>query len=506
MTESVMAAATGLQPKGGREGQSDVSRSQAAEPHQSHDGAAARSESLASGSAAGLAYRQFIASKAPAAVASGVDAGPMCGAMFDYQRDATAFCLKQGRAALFLDTGLGKTICELEFARQAAEATNGRALILTPLAVAKQIEREAQRFGFGAAVIREQSDARDGISICNYDRLDKLDLDEFGGVILDESSIVKNFAGKTARSLISAVSSHRFRLAATATPAPNDHMELGQHAELLGIMDSVEMLSRFFINDASTASQQWRIKKHAEDAFWDWMASWCRAAETPADLGYDASRFVLPPLNTVSHRVSGTNLKLDGLFATEMSATSMFDLKRQTAAVRADGVASLVCGSPESWLVWCDTDAEADALKAAIGADAVEIRGSHAAELKEARVLDFVTGKTRVLISKPSILGYGLNFQHCANMAFVGRSFSYEAWYQAVRRCWRFGQTKPVNVHLMVAEGEDQIGRVIARKEADHAKMKAAMRAAMLRANGRSVKTKVAYEPNYKARVPAWLG
>lgn len=450
-------------------------------------------------------YREFLSAKAPRSIASGMDAGPMNPAVFDYQQDATAFCLRQGRAALFLDTGLGKTICELEFATQAAKATNGRALILTPLAVAKQIEREAERFGFNATVIREQSDARDGISICNYDRLDKLDLGEFGGVVLDESSIVKSFAGKTARSLISAVAGHRFRLAATATPAPNDHMELGQHAELLGIMDSVEMLSRFFINDTSTASQQWRIKRHAEDAFWDWMASWSRAAETPADLGYDASRFVLPDLKTVSHRVSGTNLKLDGLFATEVSATNMFDLKRQTAAVRADGVAGLVHGSKDAWLIWCDTNEEADALKAAIGPEAAEIRGNDTTEAKEGRVLDFVSGKTRVLISKPSILGYGLNFQHCANMAFVGRSFSYEAWYQAVRRCWRFGQTRPVTVHLMVAEGEDQIGRVIARKEADHAKMKAAMRAAMLRANGRAVETKIAYAPKYEARMPAWL-
>lgn len=451
-------------------------------------------------------YAAFLANKAPVAHASGIEPGEITAPLFDFQRAATEFCLRQGRAGLFLDTGLGKTICELEFAAQAARATNGRALVLTPLAVARQIEREAHRFGYEARVIREQSEARDGINICNYDRLDKLDADAFAAIVLDESSILKAFSGKTSRALIDAFRDHRFRLAATATPAPNDHMELGQHAEFLGVMSGNEMLSRFFINDTSTASQQWRLKRHAVDQFYDWMASWSRMAQSPDDLGFDGSRFVLPELRVIKHRAMGADVRpiAGSLFAVETSATAVHDVKRQTTKHRADKLAELVAGGADAWVVWCDTDYEADALSARIPG-AVEVRGSHPVELKEERLAAFASGEARVIISKPSICGYGLNWQHCARMAFVGRSFSYEAWYQAVRRCWRFGQTQPVEAHVMVAEGEDQIGRVIDRKSADHQRMKAAMADAMRRAMGRASDRRRAYEPTHEGRLPAWL-
>ena len=451
-------------------------------------------------------YADFLASKAPRVDAVGMKPFPMHGAMFDYQVQVTGFCLEQGRAGLFLDTGLGKTICELEYAIQAAEATNGRALILTPLAVARQIEREAARFGFGARVIRDQSEARAGISICNYDRLDRLDPDWFGAVVLDESSILKSFAGRTSRALIETFAGHRFRLAATATPAPNDHMELGQHAEFLGLMSSLEMLSRWFINDTSTASQTWRLKGHAEESFWDWMASWSRCASSPADLGFDGSKHVLPPLNVYRHQTYGdVRPSIGALFGVDTSATAIFDVKRQTSAARADAVAALVHAEPgEAWVVWCDTDDEANALVARIPG-AVEVRGSMTADAKEAALAAFAEGEAQVIISKPRICGYGLNWQHAARMAFAGRSFSYEAWYQAVRRCWRFGQARPVDVHLIVAEGEDQIGRVIDRKTEDHARMKAAMAKAMHRAMGASAINKVPYAPTHQGRLPAWL-
>lgn len=451
-------------------------------------------------------YLQFLASKAPRAMATGIDAKDMPAHLFDYQADVTRFCLKQGRAGLFLDTGLGKTVCELEFAHQAAEATNGRALLLTPLAVARQIEREGLRFGYECRVIRDQSEARAGINICNYDRLDKLDAGAFGAVVLDESSILKAFTGATTRALIQAFAGTRFRLAATATPAPNDHMELGQHADFLGVMPAIEMLMRWFINDTSTASQQWRLKRHGEHDFWDWMASWSRCAETPADLGYDASRFILPPLNIHRHKVAGDTRPAAGsLFMEDVSATNMFAIKRQTADARADAVAALVNAEPgEAWVIWCDTDAEADALNARIP-EAVEVRGSHSIDLKEERLAAFAAGQARILISKPSICGYGCNWQHAARMAFVGRSFSYEAWYQAVRREWRFGQARPVDVHIAVAEGEDQIGRVIERKAEDHNRMKRAMADAMRRGRASSSQVKVPYNPTYKGRLPAWL-
>lgn len=453
-------------------------------------------------------YAIFLAGKAPRAIASGMTPHAMHGAMFDYQQAVTGFCLEQGRAGLFLDTGLGKTICELEWALQAGDATNGRALILTPLAVARQIEAEANRFGGfgGARVIREQSEARAGISICNYDRLDKLDLDSFGAVVLDESSILKSFSGKTSRALINACASHRFRLAATATPAPNDHMELGQHAEFLGIMSAMEMLARFFINDTSTASQQWRIKRHGEEAFWNWMASWSRCAGTPEDLGFDGSRHVLPALEIIRHKAAGdVRAPIGGLFAADISATTLHDVKRQTAEARADAVAALVAAEPnEAWVVWCDTDYEADALAARMP-HAVEVRGSMTTDAKEDALAAFAEGQAKIIITKPAICGYGLNWQHAARMAFAGRSFSYEAWYQAVRRSWRFGQSRPVHVHLIVAEGEDQIGRVIDRKAGDHETMKRAMAAAMKRAMGRSSEVKVPYNPTHKGKMPSWL-
>lgn len=452
-------------------------------------------------------YASFLASKAPIAIASGLSITPdLNPAMFPHQRDCVEFGLRQGRWGLFLDTGLGKTLCELEWAKHAAAATNGRALILAPLAVAQQIAHtEARKWGYeNVHLIRDGAEARDGINVCNYDRLDRLDPDDFGAVALDESSILKSFTGKTTRRLIQAFADHRFRMCATATPAPNDHMELGNHAEFLGLMTGQEMLSRWFINETDTASQHWRLKGHAQEAFWDWVSSWARMAETPADLGHDASAYVLPPLRVHRHKAAGdVRAPIGALFATDVSATSLHYVKRQTADARAAVAAALV-PADEPCLIWCDTDYEADAIKARLS-DAAEVRGSHTADKKEATLAAFTEGRARVLITKPSVAGFGMNWQHCATMIFVGRSFSYEAWYQAVRRCWRFGQSRPVDCHLIVAEGEEQIGRVIARKSADHAAMKAAMRSAMKRATKRDAAARVEYQPRHRGRLPAWL-
>lgn len=451
-------------------------------------------------------YAAFLARKAPRPQAVGIEPCAMPAHLFDYQAECVAFALRQGRAAMFLDTGLGKSAVALEWCRQASDATSQPALILTPLAVARQFDAEARRFGYAARVIRDAADVGPGINICNYDRLDRLDTAAFGAVALDESSILKDLTGATTRALIAAFAGHRLKLACTATPAPNDHMELGTHAEFLGVMQSNEMLSRWFINDTAKASQHWRLKGHATEAFWDWVASWARCAETPADLGYDASRFVLPPLNIHRHKAAGdTRAPAGMLFAEYMSATTMHAVKRETAQARADAVAALVDAEPgEAWVIWCDNDAEADALRAAI-TGCVEVRGSMTVDAKETALDAFQAGERRYIITKPSIAGRGLNWQHCARMAFVGRSFSYEAWYQAVRRCWRFGQARPVDVHLIVAEGEDQIGRAIDRKAEGHAEMKRAMAAAMLRNRGAAVQTKVPYVPTHTARLPAWM-
>lgn len=456
------------------------------------------------------AYMDFLARKTPAAAVRGLQAVPaLSGHLFPFQRHCVEFMLTVGSGGLFLDTGLGKTLVQLEYAEHAREATNGKALILTPLAVARQIEREGKRFGYPVHVVRDAGEVREGINVCNYDRLHLLDADAFGAVTLDEGSVLKSFTGKTTASLIAAFQGQRFKMPATATPAPNDHMEIGPYAEFCGVMQSNEMLSRFFINDTMQASQKWRLKRHAVEPFWNWMASWCRLAQLPSDLGGDDAGFVLPPLAVHRHRAAESAPAMTGgLFGDEpLTATNMHETKRRTAAERARIAADLVMSNSDPWVIWCDTDYEADALLAALdGVPAVaEVRGSQPAERKEASIEGFAAGDVRVLISKPSVTGYGLNWQHCAHTVFVGRSFSYESWYQAVRRFWRFGQKREVQVHLVVAEGEDAISRVIDRKASDHESMREAMRAAMQRNRAAGSATRVAYKPNHKGSVPSWL-
>jgi superfamily II DNA or RNA helicase len=450
------------------------------------------------------AYAEFLAGKRPAANAVGIAKVPdLHRDLMPHQRDCVAFGLRQGRFGLFLDTGLGKTFSQLEWASHALEASNGKALILAPLAVAAQIVREGKARGYEVQQIRDQAEARDGINVCNYDRLDRLDFDAFGAVSLDESSILKSFTGKTTRALIDAFRDHRFRCAATATPAPNDHMELGQHSEFLGVMRSNEMLMRWFIAD-QTEMGRYRLKGHAEASFWDWMSSWCRMAETPADFGYDASAYNLPPLNVHRHKAAGDIRAPAGLlFAGDLSATTLHETKRQTADARAKAIAALM-PKGEACVVWCDTDYEADAIRAEIP-EIKEVRGSHPIERKEETLEAFASGQVKWFLTKPSVAGFGMNWQHCATMIFAGRSFSYEAWYQAVRRCWRFGQKRPVDCHLIVAEGEDQIGRVIDRKSGDHKKMKQAMSAAMRRAMAQDAGVRVPYQPTHKGKFAPWI-
>jgi len=454
-------------------------------------------------------YAEFLANKAIAAPVRGIESVPrLAGHLFPHQSHSVEFGLRSGSWGCFLDTGLGKTAVELEYLHQTLTHHNGYALILTPLAVARQIEKEGRRWGYDIRVIREQDEARPGINVCNYDRMDKLEPSSFGAVALDESSILKSFTGKTTRRLIEAFAGHRWRMAATATPAPNDHVELAQHAEFLGLMARDEMLVRWFINDTGD-TKNWRLKRHGVNSFFDWMASWSRMAEHPRDLGCDVDGFNLPALNIHRHRADSDLAPEEGsLFAVaNMSATGMHDVKRQTAEARADSATALVTADDEPWVVWCDTDYEADALLARLSGrdDVVEVRGSHTIERKESSIASFLDGSKRILITKSSICGFGLNLQFCNRTVFVGRSFSYESWYQAVRRFWRFGQRRAVDVHLIVADGEDAIARVIDRKSDDHARMKSAMTAAMRRAAGRSATLRNPYNPTHAGRMPSWI-
>jgi hypothetical protein len=452
------------------------------------------------------AYQEILARKSVLVPPSGLAKAPELNSkLFPFQRDVTAFLLEQGRSAAFLDTGLGKTFCQLEYGRVVVEHTNAPVLVLTPLAVGPQTAREAAKFGIDAAVVETAADVKKRVNIANYEKLHHFDPSEFAGVILDESSILKSFTGTTTRQLISSFAKTPFRLACTATPAPNDHMELGQHAQFLGAMNSNEMLSRWFIAD-QTNMGRYRLKGHATSSFWDWVAGWARCVSKPSDLGYSDEGFELPALEVHEHVVDADrSTDTNGLLfrIPETSATSIHKEKRLTCDARAEMIAAQVNADREPWLVWCDTDYEADALKARIP-DAVEVRGSMPSKMKEERILGFLDGTVRVLLSKPSICGFGLNFQHCARVAFVGLSFSYESYYQAIRRCWRFGQKRPVQVHVAMADTERAIHDTVTRKAGDHDAMKSQMSAAMKRAvERRSIR--LPYNPKMQRELPQWL-
>lgn len=460
-------------------------------------------------------YQRLIAEKAVKFEPRGLKKIPkLHPKMFPHQRASTEFALRAGCAGLFLATGLGKSLCSLEWGRVILERENKPILMLAPLAVSKQHEREAAKFGIDAKSVRDPREITTArIYITNYERFHLFDPNMFCGVILDESSILKGFNGRTSRALIQAFQGMPYKLSATATPAPNDHMELGQQAEFLGVMRSMEMLSRWFINDTSTASQVWRLKGHAVGAFWDWVASWARCMSRPSDLGYDDAMHDLPELIVNTHVVDADRSlnrgsEKDGqerLFRIpDMSATSIHGEKRLTADRRAEAVAQLVSNDPsEPWIIWADTDYDADAVMALIPG-AVEVRGSMSAEMKEERLVGFSDGSIRVLVTKPSIAGFGLNWQHCARMAFTGISFSFESYHQAVRRCWRFGQTRPVHVHIAMADTEKAIIDVISRKQDDFEMMGDEMRRAMSRAvniqNARE-----AYVPQKTVKLPSFL-
>ena len=459
-------------------------------------------------------YHKLIAAKRLSFTPRGLDVVPSLNAsMNPHQAHVTEFALRTGCAAMFLDTGLGKTFCALEWGRVVVEHSNKPVLMLAPLAVAAQHEREATKFGIDAKSVREPDQITGPrVYITNYERLAKFDLTQFAGVVLDESSILKSFNGKTTRALIDSFAKTPFRLACTATPAPNDHAELGQHSQFLGAMSQSQMLTRWFLHDSADTGN-WRMKGHAVQDFWNWVASWARCVSKPSDLGFSDDGFVLPPLNLQRHKVSAdrsidTGHEKDGqarLFRMpDTSATAIHGEKRKTIDARADLIAEVVAREPgEPWVIWCDTDYEADALTARIP-EAVEVRGSMTPEQKEERLTAFSTGAVRIIITKPSVAGFGLNWQHCARVAFVGLSFSYESFYQAVRRCWRFGQTRPVDVHIACADTEESIWNVVSRKAGDHEGMKREMTAAMARV-ARIVPEQAPYAPTVPLKLPKWI-
>jgi len=423
------------------------------------------------------AYHQFLARKAIIDPPTGLDVVPdLPEAMFAFQRDIVRWALKRGRAAVFAGTGLGKSLMELSWADAVCRATGRKVLHLAPLAVSAQMVREADKFGIAARQVATGADVQPGVSITNYQKLDHFDLSEFGGVILDESSILKSSDGKFRTRLIEQCADIPFRLAATATPAPNDFMELGNHAEFLGVMSYTDMLATFFVHDGGD-TRSWRLKGHAEDEFWRWMASWAVMLRKPSDLGYADDDYNLPPLEYVQHTV-GVDYRPSSEtgFLFPMQAASLSEriaARRDTVAERV-AMAVKVTPTDRPFVWWCNLNSESEALAKAIPG-AVELRGSDSEADKERKLIDFAEGRIRVLVTKPSICGFGLNWQHCADTGFVGLNDSWEQLYQSVRRFWRFGQTKPVTVHMIAAETEGAVVANLRRKEFDADRMAASM-------------------------------
>jgi hypothetical protein len=428
-------------------------------------------------------YRDFLTRKRVTDPATGIpDVGDLPAYLFPHQRDITRWALRRGRAAIFAGTGLGKTLMELTWAKRVAEHTGKPVLIFAPLAVSAQHVREAERFGLSARIIRQQSDISEGVGVTNYAKMEHFEIGRFGGVVLDESSILKAHDGKTRARLIAECQAVPFRLAATATPAPNDFMELGNHAEFLGVMSFTEMLAMFFVHDGGE-TQKWRLKGHAESEFWRWMSSWAVMLRKPSDLGYPDDGYDLPPLLTQHHATSveyAASLDTGTLFPIEArTMQERLGARRSSISERVELAAQIVATKPrEPWILWCALNSESEALVKAIPG-AVEVRGSDDEDDKERKLVAFSEGRIRVLVTKPSLSGFGMNWQHCADMAFVGLNDSFEQVFQAVRRCWRFGQKKPVTAHFIASELEGAVVANLRRKEADAERMAAEMVAHM---------------------------
>ena len=415
-------------------------------------------------------YLDFIAEKQKLIESSGfdIDKKTLNPLLYNFQKDIVRWALAKGKSAIFADCGLGKTPMQLEWANQICNHTGGSVLILAPLAVASQTVEEGKKFNISVNICESQADVKDGINITNYEKLSKFEAHTFKGIVLDESSILKSFTGKIRNEIITDFERVLYKLACTATPAPNDFMELGNHSEFLGVMTRAEMLSMFFIHDGSDTAK-WRLKGHAEDVFWQWMCSWSVFIDNPKSLGYDISGYDLPSLNIQEIIVDGEEFINETLTLTQRRQA-----RKDTLTERCAAAADLVNNSDEQWLIWCNLNDESTMLRDKI-IDAVEVKGSDKASHKTNAMIGFSNSEVKALVTKPSIAGFGMNWQQCNNMIFVGLSDSYEQFYQALRRCWRFGQNKQVNAYIVMSAREGSVKENIQRKENDALKMRNAM-------------------------------
>lgn len=448
-------------------------------------------------------YEDFLKQKDYVLESSGfdIDKSKLNPRMFDFEKDIVRWALKKGRACIFAGCGLGKTLCQLEWAYRIHLHTGGNVLIVAPLTVADQTRREAEKFGYTAKVCESQKDCIDGINITNYEKLEKFVANKFIAVVLDESSILKSYTGKVRNQIIDMFSQTPYKLACTATPAPNDYMELGNHSEFCGVMTRAEMLSMFFVHDGGQTSK-WRLKGHAKNVFWQWMSTWAVFLENPKDLGYVESGYDLPSLHINEIIVDG-----DVPVVESMTLTERRKARKESLDLRCQKAAELVNNSDEQWIVWCDLNAESEKLHGLIN-DSVEVKGSDNPKHKSDAILGFTDGEIKSLVTKASIAGYGINWQNCHNMIFTGLSDSFESFYQAVRRCWRFGQDKEVNVYIIISAKEGCVKENIERKQADFDAMRDAMidltKEITKKELRRTCRIVTPYEPHVKMELPDW--
>lgn len=454
-------------------------------------------------------YQAFLDSKQVLAPTVGfsVPRSELNSSLFPWQAKIVEWALEKGKSALFEGTGLGKTIQQGAWGDKVCSKSGGDVLMVSPLCVSSQTNREFTRFGIDSTVCRSQDDVKPGINITNYDMIQHFTPSKFKGIVLDESSKMKQRQGKTTINLIERFANTPYKLCASATPAPNSHDELGSHSEFLDVLTKAQMLAMFFEHDGGNTAK-WELKGHARKPFWKFMASWAVSLNLPSDVGGDDTGFILEPLNLQEHVV-----KVDQSIATEgclfrtpdMSSTGLHKELRLTAEDRARKVVELIKSNPdEQWLIWTNTDHDADVITG-IMPEILEVRGSHPRWKKEAAIEGFQDGNIQYLLSKPSIFGAGLNLQCCHNCAFYGLSYSFEQVWQAIRRCWRFGQKHRVNAHLVIAETEGPVLDAQKRKQRQFEELQLGMVAAM-RAEQLQLKRSVTrYDHNMPMMVPSWL-
>lgn len=453
-------------------------------------------------------YAEFLNEKASNQEVIGFECNDsiLCDMIKPHQKACVQWSCKRGRSALFLSTGLGKTLTQLEWARQVVTYTGKPVLILAPLAVSEQTWRESTKFGINSRVVTDASDVSDPmIYITNYEKLDKFDCSVFSGVVLDESSILKGIQGKMRKQITECFISTPYKLSCTATPSPNDFMELGTQSEFLGIMSQVEMLAMFFIHDGGETSK-WRLKGHGKVKFWQWLATWSIYISSPYDLGFDGEEYELGEIEYHSHEIRTD--PVDDLFV--VPAQGLMDrnkARKDTIIERCKKAAEIVNNSDENFVLWCHLNAESEMLAEMIDGS-VEVKGSTKPDIKVSRMIDFADNKIKCLITKPKVAGFGMNWQSTRNCIFVGLSDSFEQYYQAIRRQWRFGQAKKVNVHIISADVEGAVVANIKRKEKQNHEISSEMVKYMSEITKQEIKGSVAekmvYEP-LAIQMPEWL-